>query len=169
MRYIKNLNYDEFYNIIKHKKIFSIISSKDLNWNININEYIENDNAINTEIIEKDNNIFALISLQDNFSKYKVYFIAYIDEKYRLRAYIPKHGNLYNPWTGSHFGNESIYDAYSSLKSITRMPKQYYEEDKENGGYKETEQYKNDFERVNLEEDKSLMIKEFLYFHRSSI
>ena len=47
------------------------------------------------------------------------------------------------------------------------MPKQYYEEDKEHGGYKETEQYKIDFEQTNLKDDKESMINEFLYFHRS--
>lgn len=164
MQYIKQLNYNEFNNIVKHNKIFSIISPKDLNWNININEYLD---KLNVEIIEKDNNVFALVSISDDFSKYKVYFITYVDMQDRLRAYIPKHGNLYNPWTVSHFGNESIYDEYVSLKSIARMPKKYYEEDEENGGYKETEQYKIDFEQANLKENKDLMINEFLYFYGS--
>ena len=164
MQYIKQLNHNEFNNIVKHNKIFSIISPKDLNWNININEYID---KLAVEIIEKNNDIFALVSITDDFSKYKVYFIAYVDMKDRLRAYIPKHGNLYNPWTASHFGNESIYDEYVSLKSITRMPEKYYEEDEETGNYKETEQYKIDFEQANLKENKDSMINEFLYFYGS--
>ena len=162
MQYVKKINYDEFNNIIQHKKLFSIISPKDLNWNININEYLD---KLDIEILEKNNMIFGLVSIKDNLSKYKVYFITYIDDKNRLRAYIPKHGNLYNPWTFTHFGNESIYDQDFSLKSITRMPKKYYEEDNETGGYKETEQYKIDFEQTELKENKEKMINEFLYFH----
>lgn len=162
MRYIKKINYEEFNNIIKFPKILQIIPFKDLSWNINIQDYIDN---LDIEIIERNNAVFALIAINENLSKYKVYFFAYIDEKNRLRAYIPKHGNLYNPWTLSHFGNESPFDGFHSLKSITRMPKQYYEFVPELGNFQETEQYINDFEKTNLEENKEKMISEFLYFH----
>ena len=161
MRYVKKIKYTEFNNIIKHYQILKIIPVKDLNWNININDYIDN-NKVKVEIIRKNKMIFALVALINDLSQYKVYFFAYIDNKNRLRAYIPKYGNLYNPWTYCHFGNESPFNF--SLKSITRMPEQYYEENKELGGYKETEQYKIDFENNKLKEDKQLMINEFLTF-----
>lgn len=161
MRRVYPFTYEEFNNILKYKNILSIISPDDLSWNI----FVDIDKT-EIETFCKNNISFALVAVNDDLSKYKVYFIVYVDDKLRLRAYIPQYGNLYNPWTFSHFGEESPYD-YSS-KSITKMPKQYYEINKKYGGYKETKHYIKDFEETELKEDKDLMIKEFLYFHRLS-
>lgn len=170
MRYVYNFTEEEFNNIMSSKQILRSISTKDLNWYININDYINVDkveefsNSLDIEVITRDKITFALVSLKDKLSKYKVYFIAYVDDQLRLRAYIPQYGNLYNPWTICHFGNESPF--IDSPRSLKKMPEQYYEEDKELGGYKYSEQYYIDFENANLKEDKELMIQEFLHFHK---
>lgn len=162
MRKVYSFSFDEFSNIMQHKQILRTISPIDLNWNVDLDDCVIND-RVQVEVMNKQGITFALVALKSELSKYNVYFIAYVDKDLRLRGYMPQYGNLYNPWTGTFFGEESPFKR--SQRSITQMPKIYYEEDKENGGYKETEKYKKDFEEANLKENKEEMIKEFLYFH----
>jgi len=42
--------------------------------------------------------------------EYPVYFIVYISNKKELRAYIPKHGNMWNKLTKEAFGNDEDAD-----------------------------------------------------------
>ena len=74
-----------------------------------------------------------------------VYFVVYIDVNNKLRGFLPKHGNLYNPWTATAFGDEKIHDG---IHSISNMPKKYWQVDNEHNCYAETNEYHKQFDDV---------------------
>ena len=152
-RYAKLITKNELSLLVNDKKNLLKIPYKDFNLEIHLDD-------INIDIEENNKLVFALISAKAHHETLPIYFIAYVDTKNRLRAFVPKHGNLYNPWTGTAFGSERAWKV--KAKSITNMPKQYYEENIEQGGYKETQQYKDEFEH--LQPNIEAMINEFTKF-----
>lgn len=156
-RLVLSLNTEILDKILCNKKILHYIPTQDFLPSIDISKL---DNIHIEKSIKKKNLVFSLAKVQNENDVYPIYFILYVDNKNRLRAYIPKHGNLYNPWCLCAFGDESIF--INSIKSITRMPKKYYELDEDKGFYKESQQYINDFEKTKLKEDKNQMINEFI-------
>ena len=156
-RIMKNVSVEELKEYVQSNTL-NQIPLKDLLPNLSYNI----DDEVNIQFDTINNRNFAWVQLKKELETYSIYFICYIDTHDRLRAFVPKHGNLYNPWTYSAFGAESIYP--NSPKSITNMPKQYYQLNKEKGVYEETEQYKKDFEQANLKENKQMMLNEFFKF-----
>ena len=155
-RYAKIITKKELENKLIDKKNLLTVPYKDLNLEVHLSE----DDKVNIDIKENNNLIYALVSAQSNYEILPIYFMVYIDCEDRLRAFLPKHGNTYNPWTATAFGSERAWK--TKTKSITDMPEQYYEDNKEQGGYKETQQYKDDF--YNLQPNIELMTQEFLKF-----
>lgn len=156
-RFAKQISKDELSQVLADKKNLYTIPYKDFNLEIHIQE----DAEININPVEEQNDIvYSLISVKGIYDSLPIYFIAYIDELNRLRAFLPKYGNTYNPWTGTHFGSERAWRI--KARSITNMPEQYYEENKEQGGYQPTQLYKDEF--LNMRADTNKMINEFLQF-----
>ena len=104
--------------------------------------------------------VIRWVSIASEWDSVPITFAVYIDKQDRLRAYLPKHGNTYNPWTATAFGSERAWP--NQRHSICNMPEEYYEENTVQGGFKETEQYKNEFE--NLQSDINLMRNELLAY-----
>lgn len=159
-RYAKIITIDELKIKLEDHKNFATIPYKDFNLEIHTWSPTENIEYQIDGPIQKNNLVFAIVSVKSEWDTLPISFIAYIDEQNRLRAFLPKHGNTYNPWTATHFGSERAWE--HRPKSITKMPDQYYELDKEHGGNKTSEQYEKEF--VNMQPNKELMIKEFLRF-----
>ena len=156
-RIMKNVSLAELEELAQIDKL-NKIPLKDLLPNLSYTK--KDDIAIELDTVNNRN--FAWVKAKKELETYPIYFICYIDTHSRLRAFVPKHGNLYNPWTYCAFGDESVYA--NSPKSITNMPKQYYQLNKDTGVYEETEEYKKDFEQTILKENKQMMLDEFFKF-----
>lgn len=156
-RYAKANAREKLSKKLEDKKNLYTIPYKDFNLEVHIQEDAD---IIIDDIQEHNNLAFAMVSVKSTYDNLPIYFITYIDQQDRLRAFLPKHGNTYNPWTATHFGSERAWEV--KTKSITRMPKQYYEENIEQGGYKPTQLYKDEF--LNMQANKEMMINEFLRF-----
>ena len=159
-RMVKQINIDLLTKILSYKSILYKIPIEDLLPNIDISDL----NNINICTIKQLNNFtFGLVYVKNKNDDYPIWFIVYIDNKNRIRAYVPKHGNLYNPWCLTAFGNESVFS--NSRKSLCLMPEKYYMLNKEDGLYKETEQYNKDFIKKRLHENLDKMYYEFINLH----
>lgn len=156
-RYAKRITKDELQEKLNDKNNFQTIPYKDFNLEI----HLQDDADIIIDDIQDNNGlVFSLVSTKTAWDSLPIYFIAYIDEQDRLRAFLPKHGNSYNPWTATHFGSER---AWSTLnRPITNMPEEYYEKNEEQGGFQPTQKYKDEF--LNMSINKIMMINEFLKF-----
>lgn len=156
---VKQIHIDLLKRILKHKSILYKIPIQDLLPNIDISDL----NNVNICTVKSKKDItFGLVSVQNKNDDYPIWFIVYIDNKNRIRAYVPKHGNLYNPWCLSAFGNESVF--INSHKSLSLMPEKYYKLE-DDGLYKETEQYTQDFIKHRLHENLDKMYNEFINLH----
>lgn len=162
-RKVKNIKPEMLDLILKTKQILYFIPQNDLLPNIDISDI----NTIHiSDAINKDHFTFSIINVKRDIDVYPIYFIVYIDEKNRLRGYTPKWGNLYNPWTNSSFGAESIL--LNSPKSLAYMPKKYIREPNENEmGMQVTDEYINEFEKSELHVDINQMINEFIHLHEA--
>ena len=160
-RIAKKITIEELTEKLKDISILRTIPKHDIFSGVHVGN-VEGDKVDIVSIQSKNELTFAVVSTMNDWETYPIYFIAYIDTQDRIRAFVPKNGNTYNPWTLTGFGGEQI--ANHSRHSIVQMPEQYYETDSETGLYKPSEQYKKEFEDTKLEENIDVMINEFYQF-----
>lgn len=160
-RYMKKVSYDE---------LLERTGKEEKDWTRALFEIPNDDFKVELsgkltieEPISVNDSYASLCYVENEFGEAPVFFFMYIDEKDRTRAYIPKDGNTYNPWTLTAFGNERIHD---SKLCINNMPEKYFEEDTEKGGYKETSVYKEEFGDGKVKKwiDKEKMKNEFMKY-----
>ena len=144
-----------------NKEMLLTIPYKDLLPNIHCN--LKEDTIHISKPYKIDKLVFSIVDICAPYEIYPIYFAVYIDTKDRLRAFFPKHGNTFNPWTYTAFGDESPYDW--SPKSVKLMPKQYYQQDDQIvNAYKASDEYVKEFENNPIKENIDLMIKEIITF-----
>ena len=161
MRYAKIISKEELNDYLKDQQNLLKIPLTD--YLPNMHCIIGQDEIIINPAEENEQLIYTLISIKAPYETYPIYFYVYMDESDHLRAYVPQRGNIYNPWTLSAFGDESVYD--NSQKSISNMPPQFYKKKYKYGSIlKETSKYKKKFEHKQLIANKDLMLNEFLHF-----